>query len=418
MQCQCLYNAHTFLANDFILKTNPDLSIKSTNAYLNKVEDDYGKNRASSLAKKIKSNSNENPYIIFINGAASSRQQVSGDIAQLLIKHSSIRLQEMLQVLSNVSTRTPEKSVSLLLTMITNGWLLVFNAEQQLSTFDFLSLIFKKCALVERGYDEFHQRFIEKAAKKGNDFRLIMERLYFGKDLRGMRSTKVSNAVREFSNDIKKELNSLGIMETYRSRKDWIVWRKVGTEKRWDISEKVYISTQSSKMDKKFLSVIFDAFVNSPATSMKMIMNERVANRCDAIVMYCDSKQFDGDAIAVANLIFEKTNELALIGRRVPFSRPFRNSELISFGVDFRWLKLSWRQFVCTVMAKALMLNHRENNKAVLHQGLNIYMGLAGIRSDNWEASQSIRDGLIKHATGCLFGDVMLDDEIKSARHD
>ncbi|WP_157889362.1 hypothetical protein [Chromobacterium subtsugae] len=410
MQCQYPSNAITLLENEFTLKTNPDLSITSASAYLSKVENDYGKNRISSLAKKIQRNSDENPYIILLNGVVSSRQQVSSDIAQLLIENKSTRLQEMLRILSNSSTRTPEKSVSLLLTMITNGWLLVFNAQQQLSTFDFLYIVFKNFELAGRGYDEFHQRFIEKAAKKGNDFRLIMERLYFGKSSRGMRSAKVSNAVKEFSKEIKNELSSLGIMEVYRSRKDWIVWRKVGTEKRWDISEKVYISTSSSKINKQILRVIFDTFANSPATSIKMIMNERVANRCDAIVIYCDSKNFDGDATVVANLISQKTNKLQLKGRRVPFSRSFNDSELISFGVDFRWLKLSWRQFVCTIIAKALMLNKIESNKKVFHQGLNIYMGLAGIRSDNWEASQSIREELIKHATDYLVNYSILDN--------
>ncbi|MCD4483368.1 hypothetical protein LQR31_02640 [Chromobacterium vaccinii] len=405
MQCQCLPSSSFFHTSNFTLKINPALSIENANTYIDKVEGDYGKQRASPLTNKIVKNSSECPYIVFLSGVASSRQQISGDIAQLIMKCSHVSLQEMLQIISSNTNRTKEKSVSLLLTMITNGWLLVFNAERPLSTFDFLFILFEKCELIGAGYDEFHQKFIERAIDKGNDFRLIMKKLYFGKDSRGLRSIKTANAVRCFSNEIKKELNSLGVAETYRSRKDWIVWRKIGAKKRWDINEKVYISAQSSKIDKNFLDVIFDVFVNSPATSMKMILNERVANRCDAIVMYCDSENFDGNAITVANLISEKIEELTIRGRRVPFSRPHYKSELISFGVDFRWLKLSWRQFVCTVIAKALMLNHNEKNKIAIHQGLNIYLALAGIRSDKWEASQSTRSGLIKHAVAHLFRD-------------
>lgn len=396
MQCQCQLNKHNSDILNSTVRINPDLSIRDINTYLDEVSEKYGRKRISALQEKVSLNSAENPYILTINNGSSSRQQISAGLAKVIVACNGVSISHTLHLLLS-ETQDRKRSVSLLLAMISNGWVFVYFNEKQINTFDLFALIFNGCNLIKIGYDDFHKRFIERAIGCSN-FSTTMEKLYFGKSLRGMRSYKIAKTIDKFSKEIKSTIVSAGIRETYRSKKDWILWRKIGAKKRWDINEKVYISVSPNNISSEFLKVIFDVFINSPATSMKMVINKRVANRCDGIVLYCDAKDFDGDAIKVIELVQSKTKGFSLSHRRVPFtSQPIKPS-IASTGVDFRWLKLSWRQYIATTIAKALVINTDFEKSAILHQGLNIYLGLSGIKCSDWSASKLIREGLLDHA--------------------
>ena len=173
------------------------------------------------------------------------------------------------------------------------------------------------------------------------------------------------------------------LLEFNEWREGWYTWKKIRVHKRQDIGYKVYVGVDISCVPEVF-EIIATLFMESEATAIKISNGKSGLLRPDKLVVYFNEIEH---AKKFCSYICRNYTISRYLSHAVPFTQQvIPNSSILSIGVDFRRMSLSWRQKVVSKLSCAIYFLKQQGviEEEDYHKVIKVVLELNNIEYLRW----------------------------------
>ncbi len=208
-----------------------------------------------------------------------------------------------------------------------------------------------------------------------------------------------NKSILEFVESRSIHKNSQEISQPYISEHDWVLWRKRSIPKGENIGYKAYLNIESEIISRSGLNAVWRIFEESNAAALKLPYHENYLSRCDRIVFYAERKEDLSTIENIGMAILDSQYQSV----RIPFTEKSAETQFFSFGVDFRPLSMSWREMICSLLAKIIaQLIHEDDPLPKIQSVAKIALCYYSIEFGNWRYNPEVRAIILGHLSNSI----------------
>lgn len=205
----------------------------------------------------------------------------------------------------------------------------------------------------------------------------------------GTANGAVARRYKQFRNT--RHLGSSDVITSLNDENSWVVWRKKGVLKKNIFGYKIYVGVGDNAISRDLLEQLWCTFLASPAFSFKVAASSNYTMRPDRTIFYAENSDDCDKIVAELGDLLQSAN---LSERTVWFTKRTSSPNLFT-GIDFRNVKVSWREAIAANAAKTFILANAANLdfKTALEL-LSFNLTYYSINSSDWTIDRNLKDAL------------------------